>query len=147
MYGYKHIVNVCVSCLMFCVLAGLCYKFAVELAIYPVLWLSKQTTRNSNEGKATFQQLATTVARKSAKGVKKPQRYRPGTVALREIRRYQKSAELWIRRLPFQRFVHEIAPDFKRDLRFQSAAIGAFVKASEDLFGWLIREYQFVSQS
>uniref|UniRef100_A0A1B0BCS1 Uncharacterized protein n=1 Tax=Glossina palpalis gambiensis TaxID=67801 RepID=A0A1B0BCS1_9MUSC len=57
----------------------------------------KQTTRNSNEGKATFQQLATTAARKSAKRVKKPQRYRPGTVALREIRRYQKSAQLWIR--------------------------------------------------
>lgn len=51
--------------------------------------------------------------------------YRPGTVALREIRRYQKSTELLIRRLPFQRLVREIAQDFKTDLRFQSAAIGA----------------------
>ena len=44
-------------------------------------------------------------ARKSAPssgGVKKPHRYRPGTVALREIRRYQKSTELLIRKLPFQ---------------------------------------------
>ena len=49
----------------------------------------------------------------------------PGTVALREIRRYQKSTELLIRRLPFQRLVREIAQDFKTDLRFQSAAIGA----------------------
>lgn len=50
---------------------------------------------------------------------------RPGTVALREIRRYQKSTELLIRKLPFQRLVREIAQDFKTDLRFQSAAIGA----------------------
>ena len=67
-------------------------------------------------------------ARKSAPstgGVKKPHRYRPGTVALREIRRYQKSTELLIRKLPFQRLVREIAQDFKTDLRFQSAAIGA----------------------
>merc|ERR1712243_130036 len=52
-------------------------------------------------------------------GVKKPHRYRPGTVALREIRRYQKSTELLIRKLPFQRLVREIAQDFKTDLRFQ----------------------------
>ena len=57
--------------------------------------------------------------------VKKPHRYRPSTVALREIRRYQKSTELLIRKLPFQRLVREIAQDFKTDLRFQSAAIGA----------------------
>ncbi|KAB0338465.1 hypothetical protein FD754_024559, partial [Muntiacus muntjak] len=47
-------------------------------------------------------------ARKSAPatgGVKKPHRYRPGTVALREIRRYQKSTELLIRKLPFQRLL------------------------------------------
>ena len=55
-------------------------------------------------------------ARKSAPttgGVKKPHRYRPGTVALREIRKYQKSTELLIRKLPFQRLVREIAQDFK----------------------------------
>lgn len=46
-------------------------------------------------------------------GVKKPHRFRPGTVALREIRRYQKSTELLIRKLPFQRLVREIAQDFK----------------------------------
>uniref|UniRef100_A0A8B9DCE1 H3.3 histone A n=1 Tax=Anser cygnoides TaxID=8845 RepID=A0A8B9DCE1_ANSCY len=56
---------------------------------------------------------------------------RRGTVALREIRRYQKSTELLIRKLPFQRLVREIAQDFKTDLRFQSAAIGALQEASE----------------
>jgi histone H3 len=64
-------------------------------------------------------------------GVKKPHRYRPGTVALREIRRFQKSTELFIRKLPFQRLVREIAQDFKTDLRFQSAAVGALQEAAE----------------
>lgn len=49
----------------------------------------------------------------AAGSVKKPHRFRPGTVALREIRRYQKSTELLIRKLPFQRLVREIAQDFK----------------------------------
>ena len=58
-------------------------------------------------------------------------RYRPGTVALREIRRYQRSTELLIRKLPFQRLVREIAQDFKTDLRFQSSAVVALQEASE----------------
>ena len=65
---------------------------------------TKQTARKSTGGKAPRKQLATKAARKSAPatgGVKKPHRYRPGTVALREIRRYQKSTELLIRKLPF----------------------------------------------
>lgn len=66
-----------------------------------------------------------------AGGVKKPHRYKPGTVALREIRRYQKSTELLIRKLPFQRLVREIAQDFKSDLRFQSSAIGALQESVE----------------
>ena len=88
---------------------------------------TKQTARKSTGGKAPRKQLATKAARKSAPstgGVKKPHRYKPGTVALREIRRYQKSTELLIKKLPFQRLVREIAQDFKADLRFQSAAIG-----------------------
>uniref|UniRef100_A0A8C1WYG3 Histone H3 n=1 Tax=Cyprinus carpio TaxID=7962 RepID=A0A8C1WYG3_CYPCA len=86
---------------------------------------TKQTARKSTGGKAPRKQLATKAARKSAPatgGVKKPHRYRPGTVALREIRRYQKSTELLIRKLPFQRLVREIAQDFKTDLRFQRLA-------------------------
>uniref|UniRef100_A0A8C5UXX1 Histone H2A/H2B/H3 domain-containing protein n=1 Tax=Microcebus murinus TaxID=30608 RepID=A0A8C5UXX1_MICMU len=62
---------------------------------------TKQTARKSTGGK-----LATKAAQKSAPstgGVKKPHCYRPGTVALREIRRYQKLTELLIRKLPFQR--------------------------------------------
>ena len=65
---------------------------------------TKQTARKSTGGKAPRKQLATKAARKSAPatgGVKKPHRYRPGTVALREIRRYQKSTELLIRKVKF----------------------------------------------
>ncbi|WRT66849.1 histone H3 [Kwoniella shandongensis] len=97
---------------------------------------TKQTARKSTGGKAPRKQLATKAARKqtstsAAGGVKKPHRYRPGTVALREIRRYQKSTELLIRKLPFQRLVREIAQDFKTDLRFQSSAVLALQEASE----------------
>ena len=85
-------------------------------------------------GKAPRKQLAIKAPRNGGKqlGVKKPpHRYRPGTVALREIRKYQKSTELLIRKLPFQRLVREIATDFKTDLRFQSSAISALQEASE----------------
>jgi len=94
---------------------------------------TKQTARKSTGGKAPRKQLATKAARKSAPsgGVKKPHRYRPGTVALREIRRFQKSTELLIRKLPFQLLVREIAQDFKTDLRFQSTAVLALQEASE----------------
>ena len=64
-------------------------------------------------------------------GLKRPMRWRPGTVALREIRRYQKTTELLIRKLPFSRLVREIAQDFKTDLRFQPQAVGALQEAAE----------------
>ena len=73
-------------------------------------------------------------ARKSALAagdVKKPHRYLPGTVALREIRKYQKSTDLLFCKAPFQRLVREIAQDFKSDLRFQSTAVLALQEASE----------------
>ena len=71
-------------------------------------------------------------------GVKKRYRYRPGTVALKQIRQYQKSTELLIRKLPFQRLVREIASDSEvirsplcGKVRFQSAAIMALQEATE----------------
>src|SRR4051794_33569947 len=99
---------------------------------------TKQTARKSTGGKAPRKSHAAgskKAARKTqvqgAGGIKKPHRFRPGTVALREIRRYQKSTELLIRKLPFQRLVREIAQDFKTDLRFQAAAIAALQEAAE----------------
>lgn len=69
-----------------------------------------------------------------AGGVKKPYRFKPGTVALREIRKYQKTTDLLIRKLPFQRLVKEIANDIvgcDKQLRFQSAAVAALQEAAE----------------
>ena len=62
---------------------------------------------------------------------RKRRRYRPGTVALREIRRFQKSTELLIRRMPFQRLVREIAQTYSPYLRFQSGAVLALQEAVE----------------
>ena len=62
---------------------------------------------------------------------RKAQRYRPETVALREIRRYQKSSELLIRRMPFQRLVSEIAQVHNLYVCFQSGAILALQESAE----------------
>ena len=69
--------------------------------------------------------------------MKKPHRYRPGTVALREIRRFQKSTDVVIRKLPFQRLVREITQKlFREEYRFQSLSMLALQEASE---AYLIR--------
>ena len=109
-----------------------------SLTFLDTLSRTKQTARKSTGGKAPRKKLATKAARKEAPttgGVKKPHRYRPGTVALREIRRYQKSTDLLIRKLPFQRLVREIAQEYKADLRFQSTAMLCLQEASE---GYLV---------
>lgn len=102
---------------------------------------TKQAALRSLPGMGPRKQLATKAARKSAPatgGVKRSHRFRPGTVALREIRRYQKSTDLLIRRLPFQRVVREVANSIQTGLRFQSSAIITLQEASEvylvDLF-------------
>ena len=94
---------------------------------------AKQTARNPTRGKAPRKQLATNAARAAAppKPRMKPHRYRPGTVALREIRRYQKSSDLLLRKLPFQRLVREIAQEFQHDLRFQSTVVLALQESAE----------------
>mmetsp|Transcript_23444 Transcript_23444/g.26009 ORF Transcript_23444/g.26009 Transcript_23444/m.26009 type:complete len:141 (+) Transcript_23444:86-508(+) len=99
---------------------------------------TKQTARKNTGAKAPRKNLGNKAARKTAAGpvatkaaVKKPHKFRPGTVALREIRKFQKSTDLLIRKLPFQRLVREIAQDYKADLRFQSQAVLALQEAAE----------------
>lgn len=97
---------------------------------------TKQSARKSIAGKAPRKQLARSqvVNRKLAPAVfhsQKKRRSRNGTRALREIRQYQKSTDLLIRRLPFQRLVKEISQDFKPDVRFQSSALEALQEAAE----------------
>ena len=62
---------------------------------------------------------------------KKVHRFRPGTVALRDIRRYQRGTDLLLRKLPFQRIVREIAMTGKDGLRFQASAVLAMQEATE----------------
>ena len=94
---------------------------------------TKLSARKSTEGKSPKKRFLY-CARKSAPangGYKKPHRYRPGTVAIREIRRYQKSTDLLIPKLPFQRLVREITQDFKADHRGQAQKFLALQEASE----------------
>jgi len=97
---------------------------------------TKQMARKSTGGKAPRNHVVSKAARKAKPAaeivaIKKPHRWRPGTVALREIRRYQMSTELLIRKLPFQRLVREIAHNFKTELRFQASAVAALQEAAE----------------
>lgn len=97
---------------------------------------TKQTARKSTGGAAPRKALATKVALKQPSTmVKKTHRFRPGTVALREIRRYQKSTDLLIRKLPFQRLVREITQEIGaatgKTYRFQSSGLAALQEAAE----------------
>lgn len=89
------------------------------------------------------------LAKKGKKEVKAPQkkrhRYRPGTVALREIRRYQKSTDLLIRRDPFRKLVREVhekmfqTQSLQLNLRYQSLAVDALQHAAE---GYLVSVFE-----
>merc|ERR1711918_18383 len=88
---------------------------------------TKTTARKSHGGvKRPRKGLVSKTSRKSAPamgGIKKPHRFRPGTVAIREIRKYQRSTDLLVRKLPFQRLVKDIAHERSAELRFQSSAL------------------------
>ncbi len=107
---------------------------------------TKQSAPRSTGGKAPQRQLATKAAQKDStraawkaarhtpRAMRKPHHCRPGTVALRKIRRYQKSTDLFIRKAPFQHLVREIAETMTingEDLCFQSTALLALHEASE----------------
>jgi histone H3 len=108
----------------------------------PSMARTKQTARKSTGGKAPLQVLAGKAARKCTNtgGLVKHRRYRPGALALREIRKYQKTSNLLLRKLPFQRLVREVAQDFRSSLRFQHSAILALQEASEAYLVGLFEE-------
>ena len=76
-------------------------------------------------------------------GMKKPCKYRPGMVALWEICHYQKSTELLLRKMPFQRLVREIAQGYKTHLQFQSGAVIALQEVSEAYLVRLLEDSNF----
>ena len=99
-------------------------------------------TAISPGGRKGRQQLPATKSCRSAyfPFVQKPHRYRPGSVSLREIRKYQKSTELLMRKLSFQRLVRGIAMELKPEMRFQASALLAIQEAAEafvvKMFEW-----------
>ena len=107
---------------------------------------TKQTARKSVSGAPTLsknegRRLARERAEARCRGGKeprtdipKPRRYRPGTVAVGEIRRYQRSTELLIRRAPFDRLVRELVQDLQHgghELRVSPAAVTTLQEAAE----------------
>jgi histone H3 len=95
----------------------------------------KQTARKSTGGAIPHYHLATKAAQATAQkaiAMRKPHRWRPGTVAQREIGKFQKNTDILIRKAPFQRLVHKIALKFgKSDLQMQSRAVLALQEAAE----------------
>lgn len=99
---------------------------------------ARKTPGITTGGKAPRKQLVTKSSRKTSTtpsqvGAKK-HRFKPGTVALREIRRYQKSTERLIRKLPFQRLCRSLCRDTTTspaDIRFQGPALLALQEATE----------------
>ena len=122
---------------------------------------TEQTARKSTGGKAPRKNLYRKASRRPASKpkigqVRHPRRFKPGgkfillipnfriinnflVVALREIRRYQKSTELLLPKLPFKRLVQEIAHEINKELRFQSGALAALQEAAE---AYLVNEFE-----
>ena len=98
---------------------------------------TKQTARKGTNGAASrvtkaSKNIATKAPHKPPpQQPKKKRSFRPGTVALREICRYQKSTELLIRKAPFQQAIYEILRDIQNDLRIQAAAVQGLQEAAE----------------
>jgi histone H3 len=98
---------------------------------------TKQTARKStnatNKKRLSTKKNTNSQNSQESDRVKRVQhtRFRPGVVALREIKRYQKSSDLLIPKLPFQRLVRDIASNYKTDLKFKSEALGAMQEACE----------------
>jgi len=94
---------------------------------------TKQTA-NANSAyakKSPFRMILKRAFQSKLAGARKPIRFKPGTVALRQIRKLQRTCDLLLPLLPFQRLVREIALSFKSDLRFEREALLAIQEATE----------------
>ena len=94
---------------------------------------TKRTARKDEVGKkqSTFAKKQPRSQSDKASAQQQSHRYQPGTVALREIWRYQKSTELLILKLPFQRLVHEILQGFGVGFRVTLTMMMALQEAAE----------------
>ena len=104
--------------------------------------------KNPNVGKkAPGKTTPTMLAQACAKGrlQYKKKLYRPGTLALKEIRHYQKTTDLLIRRAPFIRLCKEVSQDMGFLYRFQSNAIAALQEASEAFLVGLFEDTNLIA--
>ena len=106
---------------------------------------TKHTARKGTDGAASrtaksSKNIAAKAPQKPPSQQLKKRRFRPGTVALREIHQYQKSTELLIRRAPFQQVVYEIMRSIRNDLRIQAAAIRGLQEAAEAYLVGLLKD-------
>ena len=93
---------------------------------------SKMSSKSKAEKKMSKKTAPASGGVKSQKdGEKRKIRFRPGTVALREIKRYQKTTAMLLPRAPFQRLVRSICGTIDSDLRFQAQALMALQESSE----------------
>ena len=103
----------------------------------PKMARTKHTARKGTDGAARWMTKASrNIAVKAPSKppswqLKKKRRFRPGTVALREIHQYQKSTKLLIRRTPFQWVIYEIMRGIRNDLRIQAAAVWCLQEVAE----------------
>ena len=88
--------------------------------------LSQQATQATSQKAIKSQKGSQAVA-----GDRKKPKFKPGTVALREIKKYQRSTDLLLPRAPFQRLVREITGGHDPDLRFAPQALIALQEATE----------------
>lgn len=93
------------------------------------------TKQTASKAKAAKRALGAKKGKKSAGSqgahMKKAFRWKPGTVALRTIKKLQKSTSLLIAKAPFSRLVREVAESHKAGLRFQASSIMALQEATE----------------
>lgn len=82
-----------------------------------------------------------------SRGEKKTRHFKPGTVALREVKRYQKTSGFLIASLPFERLVREVAQDFKADLRFSRSAVALIQLITEHYLVGILEESVLVAIS
>lgn len=92
---------------------------------------TKETAKAKKSIAAKHAKKAPKAAGGASSGVKRQHRWRPGTVAVREIRQFQKSTNLLIQKAPFQRLVREVSGAQKEGLKFQGSAILALQEATE----------------
>jgi histone H3 len=104
---------------------AVCIDVSTSLDVTPITLVPRKLASKA------VKKHAAAMKREQAKTTKKAGRFRPGSVALREIRQYQRSTDLLIRKLPFQRLVREVAQTFRADLRMESKALLALQEAAE----------------